>query len=240
MRPAAPGPGPLAQDNNANALGVRVNSPPAPSDVETYMQNEVPWVNPLTGDGSPQGVSVATGSGCNLPTHRRPKGAPWNGTGANGLLMWELDDTVLVPAQLRVVAAPLPEQPEHAVISPAVAMSLHQYRQYIASTQLHWEQSAEPVPHCAPGAVLEGGRAVHAHVDALVAAVAGGDDPGELIEALRAQNAAGTSAPQIVAHLEAAAVQADSQGNDDGAEALRGVLDRISGYCAPAHRIVLT
>src|SRR5690606_30752852 len=92
---------PLTANGNGNALGVR--STGANPDVVTYQQNRQDWVAPQH-LGEPQGISVAVGSGCNLPKHRRPKGAPWNGTGAAGLRVWQLDTTGLTPAQLAAVA----------------------------------------------------------------------------------------------------------------------------------------
>ncbi|WP_034610787.1 hypothetical protein [Cellulomonas sp. URHD0024] len=240
MRPNVANNGPLVQDDNANALGVRVTPPSAAADVVTYLQGGVPWVSPLDPAGDPQGISVAAGSGCNLPSHRRPRGAPWNGTGAVGLQMWQLDTAVLVPAQLQAVPAPVPGQPQHEVISPAQLMSLALYRGYIAATAPSWQLSPAPVPACAAAADLTRGAPVDAHLVGLLTGVAGGEDPTELVAALRAANEQGTSAAELVAGIEASVQRLEEGGDDDGAEVLRGVLDRITGYCAPADRIVLT
>lgn len=240
MRPNVANNGPLVAENNANALGVRVTPPAAVADVETYLQGEVPWVSPLDGTGQPQGISVALLSGCNLPSHRRPQGPPWNGTGAAGLQMWQLDSATLVPDQLQVVPAPLPGQPQHAVISPAQLMPLATYRGYIAATAPSWQLAPNPVPACLPGADLVGGATVEPHLVRLLGGVAGGDDPAELVAALRAANELGTSATELVAGVEASVQELEQGGDEDGAEMLRSVLDRLTGYCAPADRIELT
>lgn len=240
MKPNVTNDGPLVEDNNANALGVRVKPPAPAADVETYLQAEVPWVRPLDSADQPQGISVAYTSGCNLPPHRRPKGAPWNGTGAAGLLMWRLDTAVLVPEQLQDVAAPLDGQPQHAVISPAQLMPLATYRGYVAGTAGSWAPAPNPVPACAATTDLVSGATVDPHLARLLTGVAGGDDPAELVAALRAANAQGTSATELVAGVEASVQELEQGGDEDGAEALRAVLDRITGYCAPADRILLT
>jgi hypothetical protein len=240
MRPNLANNGPLLADNNANALGVRV-TPPAPvADVDTYLQGGVPWTGPLDPAGQPQGISVAFLSGCNLPSHRRPPGPVWNGTGAATLQMWQLDTATLVPADLQAVAAALPGQPQHAVISPAQLMSLATYRGYIAATAPDWQLAPNPVPACAPGADIVGGTIVEPHLVRLLGGVAGGDDPTELVAALRAANERGTSGTELVAGVEASVRELEQGGDDDGAEVLRAVLDRITGYCAPKDRIQLT
>jgi hypothetical protein len=226
---------PLAENNNGNALGVR--SQGAGADVVTYQANQQEWVDPQH-NGSPQGISVAVGSGCNLPPHRRPKGAPWNGTGANGLIVWELDTTNLVPAQLAEHADPLPGQPSHYVVAPAVLMSLAMYQGYVTGTAAHWVQSPPPVPACAVPAFE--GEAVEPHLTHLAVRVAGGGEPGELIDAIVAANRAGTGRAEIVAGIEAEVARAEAAGDDAGAEHLRGVLDRITGWCAPSLRVELT
>ncbi|PFG33351.1 hypothetical protein [Sanguibacter antarcticus] len=238
MLPDVPPLAPLHEENNANALGVRVNPPSMAPDVESYLENEEPWVNPVDQNGDPQGISVATGSGCNLPVHRRPRDAPWNGSGRVGLLMWELDTMRLVPAHLALMPAPLPDQPHHAVIGPAVAMSLATYRGYIAATANDWAISPDPAVACA--AALGGPVMMQTHLDRLSVAVATGADPADLVKALIEANASGLSAAEIVAGVQAQVLSAEHQGNSDGAESLREILDRVHGYCAPAYRIPLT
>jgi hypothetical protein len=240
MKPNSTNTGPLVEDDNANALGVRVTPPSQVADVVTYLQGEVPWVSPVDPDGNPQGISVALGSGCNLPPHRRPKGAPWNGTGAAGLQMWRLDTGVLVPNQLQSVPAPVQGQPEHAVISPAQMMPLATYRGYIAATAASWQPAPAPDPACGTTTDLIRGATVEPHLSRLLTGVAGGDDPAELVSALRAANEQGTSATELVAGVEASVQELEQVGDEDGAEVLRSVLDRLTGYCAPADRIELT
>lgn len=233
---------PVVADNDANALGVRSNPPRNPYDVITYLQGQEPWVRPLDDAGEPQGMSVATGSGCNLPPFRRPPGAPWNGTSTVATLrMWQLDTATLVPAHLVLVPAPLEDQPEHCVISPAVNMPLATYRGYLAGTVDAWALSPAPAVACAAvGAV--GGSRVDTHLVRLADAVASGQGQGhdELVAALVSANRGGLGRAEIVAGLEAATQRASAAGDEDGAEAVREVLDRIYGYCAPAIRITLT
>lgn len=227
---------PLVENGNGNALGVR--STGTNPDVVTYQQNTQAWVAPEH-LGEPQGISVAVGSGCNLPKHRRPKGAPWNGTGAAGLRVWQLDSATLTPAQLAAVAAPIPpDQPHHYVVAPGEAMSLAQYEGYVAGTMGDWTFAPDPDPACV-AAVFEG-AAVEPHLVRLAGGVAGGDDPAELVDAIVAANRAGTGRDALIAGVEAEVDRAETAGDDDGAERLRGVLDRLTGWCAPSLRIELT
>jgi hypothetical protein len=239
MLPADGTDGPLVKDNNANALGVRVYPPSNTPDVVTYDQDKVPWVDPVH-SAAPQGISVASQSGCNLPAHRRPPGEPWNGTGHKKLVMWQLDTSTLVPDQLAAVAAPLADQPEHAVISPAVQMALATYRGYIAGTAGNWSKAPAPSTHCTATSVGRGAASMEPHLEQLADSVATGAGPIELITALVNANRRGVRAATLVAGLEAAVQRAEDAGNDDGAEALRSLLDRITGYCAPSARIQLS
>ena len=45
---------------------------------------------------------------------------------------------------------------------------------------------------------------------------------------------------ELIAGIESEVARAEAAGNDDGAERLRGVLDRLTGWCAPSSRIELT
>jgi hypothetical protein len=227
---------PMAADGNGNALGVR--STGANPDVVTYEQNRQDWVAPQH-QGEPQGISVAVGSGCNLPRHRRPKGAPWNGTGAAGLLVWQLDSATLTPSQLAAVAAPiLPDQPDHYVVSPGQDMPLASYQGYVKGTVGHWTLAPDPDPACAI-ASLEG-AAVEPHLVQLAAGVAAGDDPAELVGAIVGAKRAGAGREDLIVGIESEVARAEAAGDDDGAERLRGVLDRLTGWCAPSSRIELT
>ena len=241
MKPAVSPPvGPLVADNNANALGVRTVPPSNGKDVTTYLQNEVPWVSPVDGCGEPQGISVASGSGCNLPAHRRPKGDPWNGTGTSGLQMWQFDGELLKPAELAVQPAPLLDQPEHKVIAPGERMALSTYRRHIADTAEDWKEAPVPDHACPAPKIALGVDAMEPQLEQLTDATASGEEPAELVAALVEANGRGVSASTLVAGVEAAIVRAEAVGNDDGAEALRTVLDRATGYCAPSDRIELT
>ncbi|MDN5797894.1 MAG: hypothetical protein L0H79_19410 [Intrasporangium sp.] len=245
MKPAVGVAGPLVADNNANALGVRTNPPSNAADVVTYLQNEVPWVAPMAAnpdpppDQVPQGISVASGSGCNLPPHRRPKGAPWNGTGAAGLQMWQLDTATLVPQQLAARAAPLPGQPQHAVISPGQDMALATYRGYIAATAANWALAPNPDDPCPTTTATAGAEPMEPNLPQLADSVGAGAPAADLVTALLEANARGVTATALVAGLEAAVQRADEAGNEEGAESLRNILDRITGYCAPPDRITL-
>jgi|GEM_PF-3218056 len=231
------GGGPLVAANNANALGVRY--PPNPTtDIQTYLNGAAQWVNPVTPAGAPQGMSVATGSGCNLPPHRRPSGAPWNGSGRAGLRMWQLDDSTLHPAQLTNTPAPTHAHPHHAVIAPGEAMAVVTYIGDLDATVGNWSLAPDPAVACAAAVLGEGGT-VHPEVDRLATAVARGGDHAPLIEALLAANRAGTPGAQLIAGLDTRAQQLDQAGDDDGAEALRAVLDRLTGFCAPDQRVDL-
>jgi hypothetical protein len=232
MRPDAAGTGPLVANENGNALGVRA------ADIQTYLSGGVPWLNPVNSGGTAQGVSVATGSGCNLPSHRRPPGAPWNGTGTAALRMWQLDDATLVPDQLANRAAPNPAHPDHAVIAPGQAMPVSTYTGYIAGTAAHWAQAPAPAVACA-AALVPGRSTVEPQLDRLVTAVAGGAEHAALIDALVVANRSGTPGEQLIADLDARAQQLDQDGDEDGAEAIRVVLDRLTGFCAPDQRVEL-
>lgn len=240
MKPAvSPSVGPLVADDDANALGVRTDPPSKAKDVTTYQQNEVPWVSPTESE-EPQGISVASGSGCNLPAHRRPRGDPWNGTGNKDLQMWQLDGGLLTPAQLAVQPAPLEGQPEHKVIAPGQRMALSTYREYIAATAGHWVKAPVPDRACPAPKIALGVDAMEPQLEQLTDATASGKEPAELVAALVEANGRGVSASTLVAGVEAAIARAETAGNDDGAEALRTVLDRATGYCAPSDRIELT
>ncbi|WP_347352671.1 hypothetical protein [Intrasporangium sp.] len=245
MKPAQGVAGPLVADDNANALGVRTKPPCNAADVVTYQQNEAPWVAPMAAnpdpppDQVPQGISVAYGSGCNLPPHRRPKGAPWNGTGAAGLQMWQLDTATLVPQQLADRAAPLDGQPQHAVIAPAQNMALATYRGYIAATAANWALAPAPASACPTTTTSAGAESMEPRLQQLAESVGAGAPAAGLVTALLEANARGVTATTLVAGLEAAAARAEEAGNEDGAESLRSILDRITGYCAPAERIRL-
>lgn len=238
MIPNVDGTGPMVADNNANTLGVRAQPDSKFPDVKTYQQNEVPWVAP-TDAGTPQGISVASESGCNLPRHRRPKGAPWNGTGVMGLKVWQLDTTTLTANELQSVHAPLADQPQHYVISPGIMMSLANYRGYIADTKDHWAPAPDPAAPC-QGLLVRGADVVEPHLEQLADATASGARSDDLVTALVQANGQGVSASILVAGVETAIQRAESTGNDEGAETLRSVLDRVTGYCAPSDRIELT
>jgi len=237
---------PLILAENANALGVRSTGNAA--DVETFLQGEVKWVRPRGGGGAGgwQGMSVSKAA-CNLPRHRRPSGVPWNGTGnsnggRNPMQMFQLDTAVLVPAQLVYHDDPVDSDPEHCLISPAQDMTLDNYQSYLAATVGQWSVAPAPVNPCPP--TLVAGRedrpmVLPEHLPPLFDEVSNGADPAELVSALVEANGRGTSAATLTDGIERAVASAEAAGNEDGAEALREILDRITGYCAPAFRIEL-
>lgn len=233
---AAGGVGPQVGDNTGNQLGVR------DTDVHTYIQGMVPWVDPDY-NAAPQGVSVAPGSPCNLPSHRRPPGPPWNGTGNRNLIVWELNTNTLVPANIAYAADP--GNVNHGLITPGIAMTLAQYRTFVHGTAGNWQQAAAPVPACPAAAAAiddaESESLVNGPDDLveLIDAAAGGADPSVLLERLQAANAQGVGASSIVSWLEAGVRRAEAAGDDDGAETLRTLLDRITGFSGPHARIEL-
>jgi hypothetical protein len=221
-------PQPVVGDTAGDQLGVR------DSDVAIVQQGGVPWVFPANA-GAPQGMSVSPDSGCNLPAHRRPRGAPWNGTNTKPMLrVWQLDTNVLVANQLQYV--PDPGNATHGYLSPAVPMPLQQYRAYVHATAPLWTIVPAPSQPCA-GAEAGGEPVDVEQRAALVDATASGGDVENLVAELRSANAAGTGRAALIAELTAGVERAE---DDDAAEVLREVLDRVTGFCAPHARIDLT
>lgn len=223
---------PVVGDALGRQLGIRN------ADVDTYVANGEPWLNPLNNAGDPQGLSVATGSPCNLPPHRRPFGPPWGGTNHFvGLTVFEIDAAQLDP-NLALVAAPLPNQPNHAVIGPAVAMSLANFRALIHNTQAQWNASAAPNPPCAPPPPLNGvltimDNPMHHFTNAL--ARMGSDQPtseAELEGLIHAVKANGYSRASILNVMDAAAGALEAAELEDKAEPIRALQDRIHGMGA--------
>ncbi|MFD5830581.1 hypothetical protein [Lentzea sp. NPDC060358] len=217
---------PKVGDNGGDELGVRN------ADVVTYVENDVLWVAP-TNSGSPQGTSVSPGSGCNLPVHRRPKGPPWNGSSTKAALrVWQLDTDVLTPKQLQYVADP--HNLNHGFISPGVQMPLQTYRDYVHATANQWQLAPVPAVACATAE----GASVNAEERAeLVDATASGGDVERLVAELKSANSAGTGRAALVAELTAGV---DRAGDEDAAEVLLTLLDRVAGFCGPHARIDLT
>lgn len=236
----ASGQHPGVGNNSGNLLGIRTG---VNADVRTELENGVPWVRP-TYQGQPQGLSVNANDPCGLPAHRRPPGPPWNGTGSANLRIWSLNTTVLVPVQLGYVGAPVDGQPDHGLVNPGDFMPLAQYQGYIQGTQNSWALVAAPASPCPAAGDIEPEEesAPMSRAKDLaegIDATAAGDDPDALVERVKSANEAGTSAIAIVAALEAGVARAESAGQEEGAEALRGLLDRITGFCSPHARIEL-
>lgn len=68
-------------------------------------------------------------------------------------------------------------------------------------------------------------------------ATAPGGDVESLVAELRSANAAGTERAALIAELLAGVERAE---DDDEAEVLRTVRDRVTGFCTPHARIDLT
>ncbi|WP_067461414.1 hypothetical protein [Actinomadura macra] len=73
----------------------------------------------------------------------------------------------------------------------------------------------------------------------VIDAVAAGEPPEELIALLRWANSAGVRRDTLIAEIEAGVTRAERGGSEEGAAALRGLLDRITGFCGPNARIEL-
>ena len=222
---------PVLGDVIGDTLGVRV-----PDDVVTTQNNGVPWVSP-TNAGLAQGTSVAPDTGCNLPPHRRPKPpSAWNGVNKKAdLRIWRLDSAIFQQNQLAYV--PDPDDPAHGFISPGVPMSLAAYRALVHGTAASWTLAPDPAPACTNVTLRGGGVSGEDERAALVDATAAGGDVEPLIVALRSANAAGVSRTSIIAELTAGV---DRAPDDDSAEVLLGLLDRITGFCGPHARIHLS
>lgn len=239
MLKAVPGPAPsppATGDVSGNTLGVRN------ADVVTHPANGQVCVNPTSPNGHPQGMSVAPGSGCNLPAWRRPSGAPWNGTGRAGLVVYEIDTVNLVPVQLAYALDP--GNNAHGFITvAAVDTPLATYRGWVAGTAGQWAQAPAPGGPCPPPPPEEeqmGSSPELEELAAVAASAAASGDPTELVTQLISRNRAGLSRESIVMRLQAQAQEAEAAGDDVGAETLRSALDRIAGWCAPDQRIDLT
>ncbi|WP_298134975.1 hypothetical protein [Micropruina sp.] len=245
---------PLVEAQNANALGVRAGTDPnqkPPPDVITFSEAEQAWVGPRSPQPADkiQGMSVSK-TPCNLPPHRRPKGAPWNGTnggngGKNPSVMFRLN-TDSLPPSLAYHADPVADgpfkDPDHGVISAARVMTETDYENALAGTVALWEKAPNPATPCTVSTQVsaqEGSMEVDAQLGSLLQQVAAGTHPQTLISALVEANEGGVSGATLVASIERAVDTAEEAGNADGAEALRGVLDRIYGYCAASARITL-
>ena len=110
---------------SARQLGVRV-PPQFPPDVNP---NGDGCVHPAAG-----GMSVAPQTVWNLPNHRRPRSM---GRGSSG----PSDDCVFV-IEKNAISEPLlvrHDKPIHALVEPAVIMSLSQYEERLAATRVHWK-----------------------------------------------------------------------------------------------------
>jgi hypothetical protein len=231
---------PRKGNRNGNELGVRE------ADVVTYEKDGEPWVAPEH-DGSPQGMSVSPDSGCRLPAHRRPAGPPWNGThrsrkGAE-FRVWRIDPDVFGD---RLTYQPDPAHPrDHGFVSPAEAMPLERYRDLVQGTDGLWTPAPPPAPECAAtsGEVpVSTSEDRVARIDAVATNAGTADDSAvdALVAELRTANAAGLGRDAVIAELTAGADRAVEAGNEDGAEALRTLLDRVHGFCGPHARIDLT
>ncbi|WP_329791109.1 hypothetical protein V1227_04100 [Lentzea sp. DG1S-22] len=66
-------------------------------------------------------------------------------------------------------------------------------------------------------------------------ATASGGDVESLVAELRSATVAGRGRAALIAELSAGVERAD----DDAAEVLRAVLDRVTGFCAPHARVDL-
>ncbi|WP_434447046.1 hypothetical protein [Lentzea sp. E54] len=217
---------PVTGDAVGDQLGVRDD------DVVTFLYNNVPWVSP-TNAGTAQGTSVSPGTGCNLPAHRRPKGPPWNGTNNKpALRVWQLNTAALIPNELQYVADPL--DLTHGFLSPAGQMPLQEYRDYVHSTANLWTIAATPAQACV---TAEGAPVNVEERAALMDATASGGDVENLVAELKSANAAGTGRAALIAELTAGVDRAE---DDDAAEVLRTVLDRVTGFCGAHARIDLT
>ncbi|WP_300067715.1 hypothetical protein [uncultured Ruegeria sp.] len=220
---------PVTGDQLGRQLGIRDN------EVDTYIANGKPWLNPLNNAGKPQGLSVATLSGCNLPPHRRPAKSPWNGTNQFvGLTVFQIDVEQL-DDNLALVAAPLEGQPNHAVIGPAVAMSLADFRDLIHATQEQWNAAEAPDPAC-NSTLRQNTKALgmdsplYDFVNAL--ASYGSDQPTSSVELegmIHAANSAGYSQQSIMTLLDAVAGTLEAADMADKADPIRTLQDRIYG-----------
>ncbi|WP_120501521.1 hypothetical protein [Roseovarius sp. EL26] len=222
---------PVTGDALGRQLGIRN------ADVDTYMANEVEWLNPLNNAGVPQGLSVATVSPCNLPSFRRPFGPPWGGTShVAGMTVFQIDTAQLDP-QLVLRAAPLPGQPNHAIIGPNAAMTLANFRALIHATQAQWATTAAPNPPCAPpppapssNEVTKMNNPIHDFTNAL--AQMGGTQPTPEVELeghIHAVNAAGHSQAQIMTLMDAVAGALEAADLADKADPIRTLQERIYG-----------
>ncbi|HUQ56252.1 hypothetical protein [Lentzea sp.] len=165
-----------------------------------------------------------------------PAGTPAarrNGTNTKpALRVWQLDTTTLVPNELQYVADPV--DLAHGSLSPAGQMPLQDHRGYVRSTANLWTIAPAPAQAC----VNVGGAPVNVEERAaLVDATASGGDVEKLVAELKSANTAGTGRAALIAGLTAGVDRAE---DDDAAEVLRTVLDRVTGFCGPHARIDLT
>lgn len=216
---------PVTGNEIGDQLGVR------PGDVQL-----VGGLVPPTVGGNPQGASVSPGSGCNLPAHRRPKGSPWNGTSnKKDLRVWQLDTSLLTPTELAYAADPA--DTSHGFLSPADAMALATFQGYVQGTANLWTLAPAPSTPCTTTVTTTEEKGVDAaERAALVDATASGGDVELLVAELKSANAAGTSRSALIAELTAGVERA---ADDDAAEVLLTLLDRVTGFCSPHARIDL-
>ena len=225
---------PQTGNDSGNKLGVR------DVDVVTYEANEEPWVRPLN-DGAPQGVSVSFGSPCNLPTHRRPPGPPWNGNGSVNLHIWSIDTVIFTQDQLQYIEDPNPLMPNHGFIAPGEAMPLATYRGYVIGTANDWAAVPDPDPACPPLVVGKDQMTIKAATELALEverhASNRAKNTAALEQLMRKANAAGLDKKQILHLLTSAATRAEKIGHDASAERLRTLCDRIVGFCGK-HAII--
>ena len=204
------------------------NTEVRPQDVVTYKQNEQDWLNPQQPNGTPQGLSVSIGEGCNLPANNRPKSpSTWNGAASSTMEVWTVDSAAL-GAELQYLLAVPP--PNHGVIAPIEAMPLAQYQ--TALTTVAWVRVPPPDPADAcPGA----GVVPHDQLESDVLAVLGAPpvDTAALESAILAANQSGVSRSEILATLTTIGSRLDDAGDEETSNHVWDLYDRIVGFCGP-------
>jgi len=232
---------------------MRVNSavrPPAPVqgtafantearvevDVITYEQNEEKWVKPVVfkdGSEQPQGISVVTGNACNLPANNRPKGAPWNGSASSTMGVWSISSNNL-GTDLQYVSAPIKDAPEHGVISPRQAMPLSQYQTALRGIQ--WVAVPAPTQSCESGDVVASNRL---ELDVMALMEASPPDSSALDSVVLAANRSGIPKTAILHTLTVIGQRFDESGQEERANHIWNLYDRIIGFCGPHARLDL-
>ena len=238
MLPAVGVPGPLVADNNANALGLHVQPPSNAPDAVTHAGRSA-LGQAVDNNDDPQGISVALNRAATCLHTADPKGTRGTAPVATGCSCGSSKPPLSSQPNWRRWQRRCPAS--RITPSSALPKKTCRSRPIVATSPPRRPIGTwRPRPPSPASRPLESKEPrLEPHLEQLADSVDVDTEPTDLITALVNGNRRGISAQTLVAGLEAAAQRADDARNDDRAEALRDLLDRITGYCAHSARIQL-